>query len=165
MIIRRADITKDFDQIWEIFHEIVSQGDTYVFDPHTPKEKLNEYWFSESMETFVAEDDGEIVGTYIIKPNQMDLGSHIANCSYMVHPKHQGKGIGKLLCEHSIRYARENGYLGIQFNFVVSTNVPAVRLWQKFGFKIIGTIPKAFRHKKLGFVDVYIMFKDLQSEK
>lgn len=115
------------------------------------------------MNTFVAVEKDEILGTYIIKPNQIDLGSHIANCSYMVSPKDQGRGIGKLLCEHSINFAKEKGYLGIQFNIVVSTNTAAVKLWQQFGFEIIGTTPRGFRHKDLGFVDTYIMFKDLQT--
>ena len=103
----------------------------------------------------------KIFGTYIIKPNQIDLGSHIANCSYMVHPNAQGKGIGKLLCEHSITNAKQLGYQAIQFNLVISTNLGAIKLWEKYGFEIIGTIPKAFRHLKLGLVDAYIMYKEL----
>jgi GNAT superfamily N-acetyltransferase len=113
------------------------------------------------MKTFVMDDNDEIVGTYIIKPNQIDLGSHIANCGYMVHPKHQGKGIGKLLCEHSLMIAKELGYQGMQFNLVISTNVGAVKLWQQFGFRIIGTVPKAFNHQTLGYVDAYIMYREI----
>ena len=91
------------------------------------------------MDTFVAVDGNDkISGSYFIKPNQIDLGNHIANCGYIVNPKYHGRGIGKLLCEHSIIYAKEKGYLGIQFNIVVSTNEKAVKLWQKFGFDIIG---------------------------
>ncbi len=99
--------------------------------------------------------------TYILKPNQLDLGNHVANCSYMVDPKAQGKGIGKLMCQHSIDTARDMGFKAIQFNIVVSTNIGAVKLWKKFGFKIIGTTPKGFRHSQLGFVDTYIMYKEL----
>ena len=105
--------------------------------------------------------DNEILGTYIIKPNQIDLGNHIANCSYMVNPVAQGKGIGKQLCEHSLKIAKENNFEGIQFNIVVSTNKGAVELWEKYGFVIIGTTPKGFRHSKLGLVDTYIMFKSI----
>lgn len=101
------------------------------------------------------------MGTYIIKPNQIDLGSYIANCSYMVNPKYHGRRTGKLLCEHSISFAKEKGFLGIQFNILVSTNEAAVSLWKKFGFEIIGKTPKGFRHKELGFVDTYIMFRPL----
>ncbi|MCU0392050.1 MAG: GNAT family N-acetyltransferase, partial [Thermoflexibacter sp.] len=103
----------------------------------------------------------QVVGTYFIKPNHIDLGNHIANCGYMVHPRHHGKGIGRSLCEHSIAFAKEKNYVGIQFNIVVSTNTVAVRLWQKCGFQIIGTTPKGFRHQTLGLVDTYIMYKSL----
>ncbi|MCO5241409.1 MAG: GNAT family N-acetyltransferase [Chitinophagaceae bacterium] len=164
MKIRQADKHTDYSKVWEIFKAVIATGDTYVFDPDTPKESLARNWFADYMDTFVAEDEsGAIVGTYIIKPNQVDLGSHIANCSYMVNPAYHGRGTGKLLCEHSISFAKEKGYTGIQFNIVVSTNEAAVKLWQKFGFEIIGTTPKGFRHKELGLVDTYIMFKDLQT--
>lgn len=164
MQIRRADLQTDFDGVWSIFKNVIATGDTYVFDPDTPKDHLQAYWFKEDMDTFVAVDRDEIIGTYIIKPNQIDLGNHIANCSYMVSPSYHGRGIGKLLCGHSIQFAKDHGFLGIQFNCVVSTNMAAVKLWQKFGFEIIGTTPKGFRHKDLGFVDTFIMFKDLTSE-
>lgn len=163
MNIRKADRQKDYDKIWEIFSEVVSTGDTFVFDPNTSKDALHNHWFADNMDTFVAvNEDNEILGTYIIKPNQIDLGNHIANCSYMVSPKHHNKGTGKILGEHSVKFAKEKGYLGIQFNFVVSTNIKAVALWQKCGFKIIGTTPNGFRHQKLGLVDTYIMFRKLQ---
>jgi len=158
--IRKAS-RMDIDQVWEIFSQVISTGDTYVFSPDTPKEDLIKHWFDKDMETYVYELNKEILGTYIIKPNQIDLGNHIANCSYMVTPNVQGKGIGKKLCEHSLQVAKKRGYLGIQFNIVVSTNTSAINLWKKYGFKIIGTLPKAFRHSKLGYTDTYIMFRPI----
>ncbi|MFT4023623.1 MAG: GNAT family N-acetyltransferase [Flavihumibacter sp.] len=128
MTIRRAAIQTDHDKIWNIFKAVIASGDTYVFDPGTPKDSLHKHWFADYMTTFVAVDGEEIVGTYIIKPNQPDLGNHIANCSYMVAPTQQGRGTGRLLCAHSIHFAKENGYRGIQFNIVVSTNNAAVKL-------------------------------------
>lgn len=155
----------DDEKIWDIFSNVIKTGDTYVFDANTPKEALHKHWFGDHMETFVAvDDDDAIVGTYIIKPNQIDLGNHIANCGYMVSPNYQGRGIGRLLCAHSIEFAKQKKYLGIQFNIVVSTNTKAVALWKNFGFEIIGTTPKGFRHKELGLVDTYIMFKELGGE-
>lgn len=162
MIIRKAS-EFDYDPIWSIFAEVIQSGDSYVFDPNTPKTELAKYWFTDYMTTFVAEEDGMVLGTYIIKPNQIGLGNHIANCSYMVSSKARGKGVGKLLCEHSIAYAKEQGYQGIQFNIVISTNTAAVALWKKYGFQIIGTTPKGFRHASLGYVDTYIMFKSLEN--
>lgn len=161
MNIRKA--TKyDFDKVWEIFSKVIKTEDTYVFNPNTSKNDLTKHWFADYMETFVIEENEKILGTYIIKPNQIDLGNHIANCSYMVNPNVQGKGIGKKLCEHSLKIAKENNFEAIQFNIVVSTNKGAIGLWKKYGFEIIGTTPKGFRHTKLGLVDTYIMYKDLK---
>lgn len=163
MNIRKAT-KSDYDKVWEIFSKVIVSGDTYVFNPNTPKEDLKKHWFADYTKTFVIEENKQILGTYIIKPNQIDLGNHIANCSYMVHPNAQGKGIGKKLCEHSLVIAKENGFEGIQFNIVVSVNKGAVELWKKYGFEIIGTTPKGFRHSELGLVDTYIMYKDLKEK-
>jgi len=160
MEIREAT-AKDIEGVWEIFREVIKTGDTYTFSPNTPKSDFKKYWFADYIKTFVLEEGSKVLGTYIIKPNQIDLGNHIANCSYMVNPEEQGRGIGKKLCEHSINFAKDSGYFGIQFNIVVSSNLGAVRLWEKFGFKIIGTTPKGFRHASLGLVDTYIMFREL----
>jgi ribosomal protein S18 acetylase RimI-like enzyme len=160
MHIRKA-IDQDRHEVWEIFTAVIQTGDTYVFAPDTPKEDLDKIWFAPYMETYILEDEGEILGTYVIKPNQIDLGSHIANGSYMVHPKAQGRGIGNLLCEHSLVEAKRFGFKAMQFNIVVSTNKVAVKLWQKHGFEIIGTIPDGFNHLELGYVDAYIMFRKL----
>ncbi|MFD1294992.1 GNAT family N-acetyltransferase [Lutibacter holmesii] len=151
----------DYDSVWEIFSKVITTGDTYVFNPNTPKSDLQKHWFANYMKTYVIEENDKLLGTYIIKPNQIDLGNHIANCSYMVNPNSQGKGIGKTLCEHSIKTAKENNFKAIQFNIVVSSNKNAVQLWKKYGFEIIGTTPKGFRHAKLGLVDTFIMYKDL----
>ncbi|SEB81653.1 L-amino acid N-acyltransferase YncA [Tenacibaculum sp. MAR_2009_124] len=160
MNIRKAQ-TSDYDEIWELFSEVIKTEDSYVFKKTTPKKDLKKHWFAPYMETYVIEGNGKILGTYIIKPNQIGLGKHIANCSYMVHPNTQGKGVGKKLCEHSINVAQKESYKGIQFNIVVSTNKAAIALWKKFGFKIIGTTPNGYKHSTLGYVDTYIMFKQL----
>ena len=160
MIIRKATI-QDYDAVWEIFHAVVKTGTTYVFRPETPKEDLEKYWFGSSIQSYVLESDGRILGTYVVKPNQIDLGSHIANGSYMVHPDSRGKGIGGLLCEHSLLEAKKLGFIAMQFNIVVSTNKAAVALWGKYGFEVIGTVPDAFNHAELGYVDGYIMYRKL----
>jgi L-amino acid N-acyltransferase YncA len=160
--IRTADRLEDQEAVWEIFSKVIHTAETYVFDPSTPKSALPEIWFAPYMDTFVVVDNAnQVVGTYIIKPNQPDLGSHIANCSYMVHPLHEGKGIGKLMGMHSIHHARSKSYLGIQFNIVVSTNLAAIHLWKKLGFEITGTARKAFMHPEKGAIDAYVMFLEL----
>ncbi|WP_309387536.1 GNAT family N-acetyltransferase [Cerasicoccus frondis] len=158
MDIRQAQ-PSDEDAMWEIFQRVVAAGDSYVFPPDSDRELFRKQWMSYG--PLVAVDAGQLVGTYIIKANQIGLGDHIANGSYMVHPDHHGKGIGKRIGEHSLRLAKERGFRGMQFNIVVSTNVAAVALWQKLGFEIIGTTPRAFRHPQFGDVDTHIMFKSL----
>ncbi|MEQ8627428.1 GNAT family N-acetyltransferase [Ekhidna sp.] len=163
MIEIRKATEMDNDGVWKIFSEVVKKGDTYVFPDDTPKADLRKYWFTPEMETYVAEsENGEIVGTYFLKPNYPGRGNHIANAGYMVKPSQQGKGIGKQLCEHSMQIAEDLGYIAMQFNIVVSTNTAAVRLWQKFDFEIIGTTPNGFQHKELGLVDTYVMWRGLK---
>lgn len=150
-----------FDSIWNIFHEVVSKGDTYVYSPTLTKEEALPLWVNPSVQTFVALNEGQVVGTYIIKPNFPGLGSHIANCSYMVSSKARGLGVGKKMGLHSIDLAKAQGFIGMQFNIVVSTNLIAVKLWKDLGFEIIGTTPKGFKHSELGFVDTYIMYREV----
>jgi len=152
---------QDREQVWEIFSAVIQAGDTYVFDPKTPKKDMEKLWFAPYMETYVLVEHGHILGTYIIKANQPGLGNHIGNCSYMVHAGAQGRGLGKMLCAHSLQRGRELGFTGIQFNIVVSTNMAAMALWENSGFKIIGTTPKGFRHNALGMADTHIMYRDL----
>jgi ribosomal protein S18 acetylase RimI-like enzyme len=152
----------DFDAIWKIFHSVVIKGDTYAYDPKTTKEEAYRIWMSPPKNVYAAILDDKIVGTYFLTANQPGLGNHIANAGYMVHPDYQGLAIGSSMASHSIDEAKKLNFTAMQFNFVISTNTAAVSLWKKMGFKIVGTIPKAFNHASLGFVDVYIMYKDLQ---
>ena len=151
----------DFDAVWLIFREVIKKGDTYAYSPDTTKEKARSIWMSREVATYVARLNGEIVGTYILKANQPGLGSHVANAGYMVKAGNRGSGIGSAMCRHSMDEARRAGFLAMQFNLVVSTNESAVLLWQKQGFSIVGTLPKVFRHKKLGLVDAFVMHRFL----
>ena len=149
----------DFEAIWEIFHQVVKRGDTFAFDPKSNKEYCRTLWMSSCVHTHVAELNSKILGTYMLRKNQPGLGGHVANAAYMVHPEAHGQGIGKVMGNHSIKQAKKLGFLAIQFNFVVSTNLVAIQLWLKLGFKIVGAVPKAFNHQKLAFVDVYVMHR------
>jgi ribosomal protein S18 acetylase RimI-like enzyme len=155
----RAYQRADFDRVWAIFKSIVSKGETYAYDPSTDREGAHQLWIEKPQQTFVAELDGEIVGTYYIKPNQPALGAHVCNCGYMVAEDARGRGIATQMCLHSQEIARELGYKAMQFNLVVSTNEDAVRLWRKLGFEVVGMLPGAFDHSELGFVDAFVMFK------
>ena len=160
MIIRPAN-QSDEDAIWDIFHAVIATGDTYVFDPEMSRSDALAHWFQSGFHTYVAESDGRVVGTYLLKANQPALGSHIANAAFMVSPKARGLGLGRRMGEHCLNEARRLGFRAMQFNFVISTNAPAVRLWQQLDFTIVGTLPGAFRHSQLGFVDAYVMFRTL----
>jgi L-amino acid N-acyltransferase YncA len=196
----------DRDAIWNIFHNVIAAGDTYVFDPKTSREEALAYWFRDDTHTYVAvlakgrvrpiggqdrepvgeavsfpgtatpsptaadlqepvlsasRTDREVVGSYILKPNQVGLGAHVSNASFIVAPAARGRGVGRAMGEHCLKEARRLGFRAMQFNFVVSTNESAVHLWQELGFKIVGTLPGAFRHSQKGYVDVYVMFRSL----
>ena len=153
----------DFDLIWPIFRQIVKTGDTYVYAPDITKAQAKIVWFDPKFLTFIAKDNsGKVVGAYVIRPNHRDLGNHIANAAYVVSPKARGIGVGKALAKHSFSQAKKARYKGMQFNFVVSTNRVAINLWKSVGFKIVGTVPDAYRHQKLKkLVPIYIMYKKL----
>jgi ribosomal protein S18 acetylase RimI-like enzyme len=152
----------DKGSVWRIIKAVIAGGDTYVFDPETPEREMMAYWFSQEKHVFVAEEgDGSIVGTFWLKPNQPGLGDHICNAAYMVSPYAKGRGIGRRMAEFSLDEARRLGFAAMQFNFVVKSNVVAVKLWQSLGFGIIGEIPEAFRHKENGMTNAYIMFRKL----
>ncbi len=151
----------DFDSIWPIFQAVVAGEDTYVFAADTRREDAFAYWFGPGVSCFVAEVDDRVTGMYKLVANQRDLGNHVANASFMVDPAASGKGVGKAMGLHCLREAKRAGFLAMQFNFVVSTNTGAVALWRKLGFAVVGTLPKAFRHRELGLVDVYVMHRFL----
>lgn len=161
LTIRRADRERDGDAIWRIFQSVVAGGDTYVFAPDASREDALGFFFDPAVKCFVAEAEGRVVGMYKWTTNRRDLGSHVANASFMVDPTSGGRGVGRAMGLHALEEARRAGYLAMQFNFVVSTNLRAVRLWKRLGFSIVGTLPKAFRHSKLGLVDAYVMYRFL----
>jgi L-amino acid N-acyltransferase YncA len=151
----------DRDAIWKIFHEVVAAGDTYPINPAMSREDGFAYWFQTDARAFVAEQGGQIVGIYTLHANQSGGGAHVANAAFMVPASARGKGIGRSMGQHCLSEARRLGFRAMQFNFVVSTNEAAVKLWQDLGMKIVGTLPSAFRHPEKGYVDVYVMFRSL----
>lgn len=160
MKIRRAT-DADHDSIWKIFHSVVATGDTYAIDPDISRVDALRYWCGTDTDTYVAESNGRIIGTYILRANQAGGGSHVANAGFMVSPSARGHGVGRAMAEHCLNEARRRGFRGMQFNFVVSTNESAIQLWKQLGFKIVGTLPGAFRHPEKGYVDVYLMYRSL----
>jgi ribosomal protein S18 acetylase RimI-like enzyme len=160
MEIRRTR-PSDASSIAEISLPIFREGSTYAIDPDISEADALAYWFSPEKETFVAEDGAAIVGTYYMRANQGGGGRHVCNCGYVTKATATGRGIARAMCLHSLGHARSRRYLAMQFNFVVSTNERAVRLWQSLGFEIVGRLPGAFRHPTQGFVEALVMYQTL----
>ncbi|MCQ2109656.1 MAG: GNAT family N-acetyltransferase [Fibrobacter sp.] len=167
MIIRRAT-TEDFSQMLPIFREVIEGGDAYDFEETASDQDAFDYWFGKGVTSFVAVDDdpvsanqGKVLGFYKIIQNHRGRGSHVANASFMVSRETRGRGIGRKLGEDCLRQAKEMGFKAMQFNFVISTNEPAMKLWKSLGYKELCRLPGAFNHKKLGFVDAVIFFQEL----
>jgi ribosomal protein S18 acetylase RimI-like enzyme len=151
----------DFGLLWPVFRNVVAAGDTYSYPPDITFEEAQRLWTSGDARCFVGEVEGRCIGGYMLRPNQPGLGDHVANAGYMVTPSMRGRGVAGAMCAHSLVRARAAGFTAMQFNYVVSTNESAIRLWQKFGFAIVGRVPKAFRHTTLGLVDVLVMHRFL----
>ncbi|NEQ98273.1 MAG: GNAT family N-acetyltransferase [Cyanothece sp. SIO2G6] len=152
----------DWSDLWVMIEPVFRAGDTYTFDPDISETDARQIWVDVPQMTYVAQaEDGTLVGTFYLKPNQPGLGSHVANCGYIVAAQSRGQGIASRMCEYSQQEALCLGFRAMQFNCIVSTNETAVRLWQKLGFSIIGTLPGAYRHRQHGFVDTFVMYKQL----
>ncbi|MDB4969524.1 MAG: GCN5-related N-acetyltransferase [Myxococcales bacterium] len=158
MLIRAAG-EGDVAAIWRIMQPTLRAGETYTLPRDVTEEDALAYWRAPGNEVFVALDAGEIVGTYCLRPNQRGGGAHVGNAGYMTAPWATGRGVARAMCAHSLEQARQRGYRAMQFNFVVSSNERAVRLWQSFGFEIVGRLPSAFEHPRLGFVDALVLYR------
>ena len=138
--------------------QVLDTGAEFPFERH---EDFRAYWYATKAECWVAEDEGQILGSYVLKPVQPGRGAHVANAGYMVDPKARGRGLGRELADHSIERARALGYRAMQFNYVVATNEAAVRLWREVGFEIVARLPGAFRHEREGWTDVLVLWRAL----
>ena len=158
--IRKAE-SRDTGAIAAIIVPVIREGATYTLDSNMSEAEAVAYWMAPDKETFVAEQEGVVLGTYYMRPNQAGGGRHVCNCGYMTSAAATGRGIARRMCEHSLEHARSRGYRAMQFNFVVSTNERAVRLWQSLGFEIVGRLPGAFKHPSAGYIDAFVMYRQL----
>ena len=154
---------EDWPGVWAVLEPIFRAGETYPVSPDVSEAEARAGWTEAPHATYVALDaeDGSVLGTYYVKANQLALGAHVANCGYAVGAAARGRGVASAMCVHSQEAARAAGFTHMQYNLVVSTNEGARRLWLKHGFEIVGTLPQAFRHKRLGLVDAHVMYKTL----
>ena len=152
----------DWPAVWELMEPVIRAGDTYPYAMDMTVDDARRMWIEIPAATYIAEDaTGRILGTYYLKPNQPTLGAHVANCGYMVAEHARGRGIATQMCEHSQDEALRMGYRAMQYNLVIRTNEASVHLWQKMGFAIVGILPGAFKHAEHGYVDAYVMYKEL----
>jgi L-amino acid N-acyltransferase YncA len=154
----------DWSDIWPILKEVGDAGETLTWDPSRTEAQVRSGWMREvpgRTIVVVDDDDGTILGTANTHPNHSGGGAHVANAGFVVHPAHQGRGVGRLMCRHVLDQARIDGYRAMQFNAVVETNLAAIGLWQDAGFEILATVPEAFRHPVHGYVGLHIMYRTL----
>lgn len=147
--------------MWRMFREVASSGTTIPSAAIIKKEAFRSRWFNPPVRPFVAVRKGRIVGMSKLGPNQPDRGSHVSTATFIVNPADQGQGVGRSLVEHCLRVAKQRAFRGMQFNFVVSSNVAAVSLYARLGFSIVGTLPQALNHSALGYVDAFVMYRTL----
>jgi len=156
----RAASAGDLDAMWAIFDAAIGAGDSLPFGEGFDRQTFQAHLFG-SHAAYVALRGGSVVGMYKMGPNYPDHGAHIASATYAVAPDAQGQGVGRALVADSLQRARQEGFLAMQFNYVVTTNAPAMALYRTFGFEQVGALPRAFRHRELGLVDACVLYRTL----
>ncbi|WP_019904176.1 GNAT family N-acetyltransferase [Methylobacterium sp. 77] len=160
LVIRPAE-PGDADAIWSILEPVIRAGETYALPRDGSREAMLAYWFAPANQVFVCISGDAVLGTFMLKPNQQGGGAHVANAGFMTHPDAVGRGIARAMGHHAIAIATDQGFLAMQFNFVVASNTRAVALWTSLGFSELARLPEAFRHPRLGFVDALVMHRRL----
>jgi ribosomal protein S18 acetylase RimI-like enzyme len=161
-LVLRPATRDDLPELWSAFAEIAAAGETYVQDSTTTEADFASYWWGRGGEQWVAEHEGRIAGGYTLRANHPGRGAHVGTASYVVAKEARGLGIGRRLGEHSIERARAMGFSALQFNFVVSTNTAAIRLWESLGFRVLARLPGVFDHATLGRTDALVMFREIE---
>jgi L-amino acid N-acyltransferase YncA len=152
----------DWPAVWALLEPVFRAGETFPHDPTITEAEAQLVWVDQSKAVVVAVDPvGAVVGSYYLRPNSLALGAHVANAGYVVAQHCRRQGIGSRLCQHSLQAARRLGFRSMQFNLVVSTNSAGLRCWQRNGFQVVGTLPGAFRHRQMGYVDALVMIQGL----
>jgi ribosomal protein S18 acetylase RimI-like enzyme len=153
--------SSDGDALWEILAPPIQSGETFALPRDMSKGAALDHWSGHDRHCFVAERKDVLLGSYYVRPNQLGGGAHVANSGYATRPEARGQGIARAMCVHSLEFAFQQGFKSMQFNFVVSSNLGALTLWQRCGFEIVGRLPQAFLHPRLGYVDAVVMVRRL----
>ncbi len=160
VLIRRARLS-DGPAVWAILAPVIRAGETYALPRDMGEAAALAYWLAAEKQSFVAERDGIVVGTYYLRPNQAGGGAAVANAGFMTAPAARGQGIARIMAQDALARARAAGYRAMQFNFVVATNTGAIGLWESLGFRTLCRLPQAFDHPQAGRVDALTMFREL----
>ncbi|MEU7885542.1 GNAT family N-acetyltransferase [Microbispora bryophytorum] len=155
----REFVESDWDQVWPVVREVVQAEETFPYDPAMTEAEARDIWIERPPGlTVVAVAGDRVLGTAKMGTNRPGRGSHVSTASFMVAAEARGQGVGTALCRYALDWAREHGYAGMQFNSVVESNHTAVTLYERLGFRIVGTVPGAFDHPKLGRVGLHVMY-------
>lgn len=157
----RVACRSDHDAIWAILEPMIRAGETYALPRDMSRADALALWFSADRTVRVLEEDGTVLGVFYLRANQGGGGAHVANAGYVVALDAGGRGVARRMCAASLELARDQGFTAMQYNFVVSTNIRAVKLWQAMGFDVVGTLPGAFAHPDQGLVDALVMHRTL----
>ncbi len=160
MLIRPA-AERDRDAVWSIIGPVIAAGETYALPRDWSREAALAYWFAPENEVFLVEEAGAALGAYYLKPNKLGGGAHIANAGFATGEWARGRGVARAMGEHALAHARARGFRAMQFNFVIGSNIPAVRLWTSLGFETLCSVPEAFAHQTTVYVDALVMFRRL----
>jgi ribosomal protein S18 acetylase RimI-like enzyme len=161
-IIIREFTENDIDTMILIWNEVVDGGIAFPqIDTLSKNEAIT--FFAEQSFTGVAEniESGEILGLYILHPNNIGRCGHISNASYAVTSSARGLHIGEQLVKHSLAKGKELGFTLLQFNAVVKTNIHAIHLYERLGFVKLGIIPKGFLMKDNSYEDIVLFYHEL----
>jgi ribosomal protein S18 acetylase RimI-like enzyme len=152
----------DWPEIWPILRRVAEAGETFCWPRDIGEDRARAIWMAPPPNlTLVLRDEGAVVGTATLHPNQDGAGAHVANASFAVDPRCRGRGVGRRLALDTLERARAEGYHAMQFNAVVETNTGAVALWRSLGFDVLATVPEAFLHPTAGYVGLHVMHRRL----
>lgn len=150
----------DIAEMVDIWNEVVRGGIAFPQEEELGLASGDEFFASQTY-CGIAEEDGHVIGLYILHPNNVGRCGHIANASYAVGSAARGKGAGRLLVEDSLAQGKAHGFRVLQFNAVVATNAGARHLYEKLGFVQLGTIPGGFRMPDGTYVDTCPYYHEL----
>ncbi len=161
LTLREAARGADDTLVWAIIRPTVESGAYFCADPEGGIAGGLAYFWPDTARVWIAEEAGEPLGCFYLRPNQPGNGSHVCNAGYCTTGAARGRGVARRMLDASLDEARRQGFAAMQYNFVVATNTRAIEIWQRAGFQTVGRLPGAFRHPDKGRVDALVMFKEL----